>query len=39
MAIFTNQATLTYGGTQVLSNVTTGQILESLTVRKTSLES
>lgn len=38
MATFTNQATLTYGGTQVLSNVTTGQILESLAMQKTSLQ-
>ena len=38
MATFTNQATLTYNNTQTLSNVTTGQILEQLTVSKTSLQ-
>lgn len=38
MATFTNQATLTYNNTQTLSNVTTGQILEQLTVEKTSLQ-
>ena len=38
MAVFTNQAVLTYGTTQVFSNVTTGQILESLTVSKTALQ-
>ncbi len=38
MATFTNQATLTYNNTQTLSNVTTGQILEQLTVVKTALQ-
>lgn len=38
MAIFTNQATLTYNNTQILSNVTTGQLLEELTVVKTALQ-
>ena len=38
MATFTNQATLTYNNTQTLSNVTTGQILEQLTVSKTALQ-
>lgn len=38
MATFTNQAVLTYGGTQVLSNTTTGQIVESLSAAKTSLQ-
>ncbi|MBQ7698922.1 MAG: hypothetical protein IJT49_01100 [Clostridia bacterium] len=38
MATFTNQATLTYNNTQTLSNVTTGQILQQLTVEKTSLQ-
>ena len=36
MATFTNQATLTYNNTQTLSNVTTGQILQQMTVEKTS---
>lgn len=38
MATFTNQATLTYNNTQTLSNVTTGQLLEQLTVEKASLQ-
>ncbi len=38
MATFTNQATLTYNNTQTLSNVTTGQLLEQLTLQKTSLQ-
>lgn len=38
MATFTNQATLTYNNTQTLSNVTTGQILEQLTLEKMSLQ-
>lgn len=36
MATFTNQAVLTYNNTQALSNVTTGQIIDSLAVLKTS---
>ena len=38
MATFTNQATLTYNNTRTLSNVTTGQLVEQLTVEKTSLQ-
>ena len=37
MAIFTNQATLTYSGGTVNSNVTTGEILEVLSVSKTAV--
>ena len=35
MAIFTNQATLTYNNVSVLSNVTSGQLTETLSVTKT----
>ena len=35
MATFTNQATLTYNGVTVSSNITTGEILESLEISKT----
>ena len=35
MATFTNQATLTYNGTSVLSNVVVGECLEPLTLTKT----
>ncbi|MBQ1846437.1 MAG: DUF11 domain-containing protein [Clostridia bacterium] len=35
MATFTNQATLTYNNTSVLSNVTSGQLTETLSVTKT----
>ena len=37
MAIFTNQATLTYSGGTVNSNVTTGEILEVLSATKTAV--
>lgn len=37
MAIFTNQATLSYNNTVTTSNVTTGELLEVLSVTKTSL--
>jgi len=37
MAIFTNQATLSYNGTVTTSNVTTGELLEVLSVTKTAL--
>ncbi len=37
MAVFYNRATLSYGGTTTNSNVTTGEILESLTVTKSVL--
>ena len=35
MAIFTNQATLTYNNVSMLSNVTSGQLTETLSVTKT----
>ncbi|MBE6972023.1 MAG: DUF11 domain-containing protein [Ruminococcaceae bacterium] len=35
MAIFTNQATLSYNGTVTTSNVTTGELLEVLSITKT----
>ena len=38
MAIFTNQATLTYNGTSTNSNVAYGEILEILAAAKTSVE-
>lgn len=38
MAIFTNQATLTYNGTSTNSNVAYGEILEVLSAVKTSVE-
>ena len=37
MATFTNQATLSYQGGQTSSNITTGQLLESLAVTKTAV--
>lgn len=37
MAIFTNQATLSYQNTTALSNVATGEILEVLSVTKTAI--
>lgn len=39
MAIFTNQATLSYNNTVTTSNVTTGELLEVLSVTKTALQS
>lgn len=39
MAIFTNQATLSYNNTVTTSNVTTGELLEVLSVTKTALRS
>jgi uncharacterized repeat protein (TIGR01451 family) len=38
MAIFSNQATLTYNGISTTSNVAFGEILEALSVFKTSIE-
>lgn len=38
MPTFTNQATLSYNGASVLSNVVTGEILETLEMRKTVLD-
>lgn len=38
MATFTNQALLTYNDTRTLSNITTGQLTESLSVIKDSLQ-
>ncbi len=37
MAIFTNQATLSYNNTVITSNITTGELLEVLSVTKTTL--
>jgi len=37
MAVFTNQATLSYNGVVRSSNITTGEILEALSVTKTAL--
>ena len=37
MAIFTNQATLSYNNTVITSNITTGELLEVLSVTKTAL--
>ena len=37
MAIFTNQATLFYNNTVITSNITTGELLEVLSVTKTAL--
>ena len=37
MATFTNQATLSYNGTVVNSNVVTGEIVEALSISKTAL--
>lgn len=39
MAIFTNQATLSYNNTVTTSNITTGELLEVLSVTKTALRS
>ena len=38
MAIFSNQATLTYNGTSTNSNIAYGEILDVLTVTKTAIE-
>ena len=38
MALFTNQATLTYNGTATNSNVVFGEILEALAIGKTAVE-
>ena len=38
MAIFTNQATLTYNGTTTNSNVAFGEIIDAITATKTSVE-
>ena len=38
MAIFTNQATLSYNGTTTNSNVAFGEILDVLAATKTSVE-
>ena len=38
MAIFSNQATLTYNGNTTNSNIAYGEILDVLTVSKTSVE-
>ena len=37
MAIFTNSATLSYNGTVLTSNVTTGELIESVTATKTAV--
>lgn len=37
MAIFTNQATLTYNGNVITSNITTGEIVEVLSATKTAV--
>ncbi len=37
MALFTNQATLSYGGRSVNSNMITGEIVEALTLTKTAV--
>ena len=39
MAIFTNQATLSYNNTVTTSNITTGELLEVLSATKTALRS
>ncbi len=38
MAIFTNQATLIYNGQSTNSNVTTGELVDALTITKTALD-
>ena len=38
MAIFSNQATLTYNGISTNSNIAYGEILETLSVTKTAIE-
>ncbi len=38
MAVFTNQATLSYNGNTVNSNVVTGEVVEALTVTKTAID-
>ena len=38
MATFTNQATLSYNGNTINSNITTGELLETLTATKTAAE-
>ena len=37
MATFTNQATLTYNGQTTTSNVTVGELVETLTAAKTAV--
>ena len=37
MALFTNQATLSYGGTVTSSNIAVGEILETISVTKTAI--
>ena len=37
MAIFTNQATLSYGGVTTLSNIVSGEILDALAITKTAV--
>ena len=37
MASFTNMATLSYNGSQINSNVVTGELLDALTVTKTAV--
>ncbi len=37
MAFFTNQATLSYGGRSVHSNITTGEMVEAVTLTKTAV--
>ena len=38
MATFTNQATLSYNGNTINSNITTGELVEALTATKTAVE-
>lgn len=38
MAIFTNQASLSYNNTVITSNITTGELIEALSVTKTALD-
>ena len=38
MATFTNQATLTYNGRQITSNITVGELLDVLTATKTAID-
>ncbi|MCI9143373.1 MAG: hypothetical protein HFH87_12270, partial [Lachnospiraceae bacterium] len=38
MATFTNQATLSYNGNTTTSNITTGELLEVLSAKKTALQ-
>lgn len=39
MPIFTNQATLTFNGNTYVSNITTGELIDSLTITKTAITS